>query len=212
MLVDLRTFDAELTGKVAQEVLDRSGITCNRNAIPDDPRPPFVASGLRLGSAAETTAGLGEAEMAEVASLIARALRGREDDDELASRSTAPSGSCAVVSTPIREVSRRPGEGRTGAARRRERDEGRWQAGCRFAELGAAMPGLATGVSRKPSPSFTTLIGMGVTTALCIAAGVGGGYWLDRTFHTGVLLTFVGLALGVVAAVAAVYFEIKTFL
>jgi len=84
VLVDLRSFDSELTGKNAQEVLDRTGITCNRNAIPDDPRPPFVASGLRLGSAAETTAGLGEAEMAEVASLIARALRGREDEDELA--------------------------------------------------------------------------------------------------------------------------------
>ena len=65
VLVDLRTFDPDLTGKQAQEVLDRTGITCNRNAIPDDPRPPFVASGLRLGSAAETTAGLGEAEMAE---------------------------------------------------------------------------------------------------------------------------------------------------
>jgi glycine hydroxymethyltransferase len=85
VLVDLRSFEEELTGKVAQDVLDRTGITCNRNAIPNDPRPPFVASGLRLGSAAETTAGLGEAEMAEVASLVARALRGREDEDELAS-------------------------------------------------------------------------------------------------------------------------------
>jgi len=53
---------------------------------------------------------------------------------------------------------------------------------------------------------------MGVTTALCVAVGVGGGYWLDRTFRTGELLTFVGLALGVAAAVAAVYLEIKTFL
>ena len=83
--MDLRTFEEELTGKIAQEVLDRTGITCNRNAIPNDPRPPFVSSGLRLGSAAETTAGLGEAEMAEVASLIARALRSREDEDKLAS-------------------------------------------------------------------------------------------------------------------------------
>jgi hypothetical protein len=74
------------------------------------------------------------------------------------------------------------------------------------------MPGLSTGVSKKPSPSFNTLIGMGVTTALCIAVGVGGGYWLDRTFQTGVLLTFVGLAIGLVAAVVAVYIEIKTFL
>jgi glycine hydroxymethyltransferase len=83
VLVDLRTFDADLTGKVAQEVLDRAGITCNRNQIPDDPRPPFVTSGLRLGSAAETTAGMGEAEMADVASLLARALRHREDEAEL---------------------------------------------------------------------------------------------------------------------------------
>ena len=64
VLVDLRTFDAELTGKVAQEVLDRAGITCNRNTIPDDPRSPFVTSGLRLGSAAQTTAGMGTEEFA----------------------------------------------------------------------------------------------------------------------------------------------------
>ncbi|MFZ0171877.1 MAG: serine hydroxymethyltransferase [Acidimicrobiales bacterium] len=83
VLVDLRDFDAELTGKVAQEALDRAGITCNRNQIPDDPRPPFVTSGLRLGTAAETTAGMREAEMAVVAGLLARALRGREDASEL---------------------------------------------------------------------------------------------------------------------------------
>jgi glycine hydroxymethyltransferase len=80
VLVDLRDFDAELTGKVAQEVLDRAGITLNRNQIPDDPRSPFVTSGLRLGSAAETTAGMGVAEMAQVASLLARSLRHRTDE------------------------------------------------------------------------------------------------------------------------------------
>jgi F0F1-type ATP synthase assembly protein I len=53
---------------------------------------------------------------------------------------------------------------------------------------------------------------MGVATALCIAVGVGGGYWLDRTLHTGVVLTFVGLALGVVAAVVVIYLNVKTFL
>ncbi len=84
MLVDLRPFDAELTGKVAQEVLDRAGITCNKNAIPYDPRSPFVTSGLRLGSPAMTTAGMGTEEMAVIATLIARALRGRDDDAELA--------------------------------------------------------------------------------------------------------------------------------
>jgi glycine hydroxymethyltransferase len=79
LLVDLRDFDAELTGKVAQEVLDQAGLTLNRNQIPDDPRSPFVTSGLRLGSAAETTAGMGTAEMARIAALLARSLRERDD-------------------------------------------------------------------------------------------------------------------------------------
>lgn len=84
VLVDLRTFDEELTGKEAQEVLDRAGITCNRNTIPDDPRSPFVTSGLRLGTAAETTAGMGPAEMRQVGALIGRTLRSRHDDAVLA--------------------------------------------------------------------------------------------------------------------------------
>ncbi|MGA3147249.1 MAG: serine hydroxymethyltransferase [Acidimicrobiales bacterium] len=80
VLVDLRTFDEELTGKVAQEVLDRAGITCNRNTIPDDPRSPFITSGLRLGSAAQTTAGMGRAEMGTIGALIGRTLRHRDDE------------------------------------------------------------------------------------------------------------------------------------
>jgi glycine hydroxymethyltransferase len=79
VLVDLRSFDPDLTGKEAQEVLDRVGITLNRNQIPDDPRPPFTTSGLRLGSAAETTAGMGPGEMRQIAGLIGKALRGRGD-------------------------------------------------------------------------------------------------------------------------------------
>ena len=76
MLVDLRPFG--VTGKVAQEALDRAGITCNKNAIPNDPEKPFVTSGLRLGTAAVTTAGMAEPEMAEIAALIApRAARRR---------------------------------------------------------------------------------------------------------------------------------------
>jgi glycine hydroxymethyltransferase len=63
VLLDLRDFDAELSGKEAQEVLDRAGITTNRNQIPDDPRSPFVTSGLRVGTAAETTAGMKEARV-----------------------------------------------------------------------------------------------------------------------------------------------------
>ena len=85
LLVDLRTFDAELTGKVAQEVLDRAGITLNRNTIPDDPRTPFVTSGLRMGTAAETTAGMGPDQMRVIAGLIARTLRSREDESEITS-------------------------------------------------------------------------------------------------------------------------------
>ena len=81
VLLDLREFDAELTGKVAQEVLDRAGITTNRNTIPDDPRSAFITSGLRVGSAAQTTAGMGESEFALIATLMARALRGRDDDE-----------------------------------------------------------------------------------------------------------------------------------
>jgi glycine hydroxymethyltransferase len=82
MLVDLRSFDAELTGKVAQEVLDQSGITLNRNQIPGDPRSPFVTSGLRIGTPAVTTAGMREPEMALIAQLIRRALAARDDEGE----------------------------------------------------------------------------------------------------------------------------------
>ena len=84
VLLDLGTFDVDLTGKVAQEVLDRAGITCNRNTIPDDRRSPFITSGLRLGSAAQTTAGMGEAEMREIGELIGRTLRARDDEAEVA--------------------------------------------------------------------------------------------------------------------------------
>jgi glycine hydroxymethyltransferase len=77
MLVDLRPFG--VTGKVAQESLDRAGITTNKNAIPNDPEKPFVTSGLRLGTAAVTTAGMGPAEMAEIARLIAIVLRSVDD-------------------------------------------------------------------------------------------------------------------------------------
>jgi glycine hydroxymethyltransferase len=84
LLVDLRTFDEELTGKVAQDVLDRAGITLNKNTVPDDPRSPFVTSGVRIGTPAVTTQGMCEPEMAQIAQLIARALRGRTDDAELA--------------------------------------------------------------------------------------------------------------------------------
>jgi glycine hydroxymethyltransferase len=84
MLVDLRSFDAELTGKEAQIALDLAGITCNKNTVPDDPRSPFVTSGLRLGTPSVTTQGMAEAEMAQIADLITRVLRAPADTSELA--------------------------------------------------------------------------------------------------------------------------------
>lgn len=99
-LVDLRTFDAELSGREAQEVLDRSGITLNRNQIPGDPRSPFVTSGLRVGSAAQTTAGMREPEMAHIASLIGRALRQRADEAELAAVADEVSVLCSKFPPP----------------------------------------------------------------------------------------------------------------
>ncbi|MGH9017169.1 MAG: serine hydroxymethyltransferase, partial [Acidimicrobiales bacterium] len=94
LLIDLRPFDEELTGKEAQEVLDRSGITLNRNTIPDDPRPPFVTSGLRLGTAAQTTAGMGTAEMAEIGALMGTALRHRGDESVLSEVRGSVRGLC----------------------------------------------------------------------------------------------------------------------
>jgi glycine hydroxymethyltransferase len=78
MLLDLR--ETELTGKVAQETLDRARITVNKNAIPFDTRSPFVTSGVRIGTPAVTSRGMKEAEMEQVADLIARAL-GRVGDE-----------------------------------------------------------------------------------------------------------------------------------
>jgi glycine hydroxymethyltransferase len=77
-LVDLRSVDEELTGKEAAARLDRLGLTLNFNTIPNDPRPPSRASGLRIGTPAMTTMGMKEGEAREVAALIARGLR--EDD------------------------------------------------------------------------------------------------------------------------------------
>jgi len=81
MLVDLRP--KELTGKAAEKTLDQAGITVNKNTIPDDPQSPFVTSGIRLGTPALTTRGMGPGEMERVAELIDRALT-RPDEANLA--------------------------------------------------------------------------------------------------------------------------------
>jgi glycine hydroxymethyltransferase len=85
MLVDLRSFDADLSGKKARLALDRAGISLNENTVPDDPRPPYITSGLRIGTPAVTTQGMREPEMATIASLIDRVLRGRDDESAVAS-------------------------------------------------------------------------------------------------------------------------------
>ena len=79
MVVDLRPFDSELTGKEAQLVLDQAGITLNKNSIPNDPRSPFVTSGVRIGVPSVTTQGMTQTEMPLIAEYIATTLRGRND-------------------------------------------------------------------------------------------------------------------------------------
>jgi glycine hydroxymethyltransferase len=79
LLLDLRSVDEELTGKDAAKLLDSVGITLNFNTIPNDPRPPFRASGLRIGTPAMTTQGMKEPEAEQTARLIAASLRAKED-------------------------------------------------------------------------------------------------------------------------------------
>ena len=81
MLIDLR--DSELTGKLAQETLERAGVTANRNTVPFDTRSPFVTSGVRVGTPAVTTRGMKEPEMRAIADLIRRALALVGDDEGL---------------------------------------------------------------------------------------------------------------------------------
>ncbi|MGZ8399604.1 MAG: serine hydroxymethyltransferase [Gemmatimonadales bacterium] len=81
MLVDLRP--KNMTGKAAEKILGQAGITVNKNTVPDDPQSPFVTSGIRIGTPAVTTRGLGVGEMRRIAVLIDRALT-RPDEDTLA--------------------------------------------------------------------------------------------------------------------------------
>ncbi|MCG7361339.1 serine hydroxymethyltransferase [Roseomonas sp. ACRSG] len=87
MLVDLRPMN--LTGKAAEAALGRAHLTCNKNAVPFDPAKPAVTSGIRLGSPAGTTRGMGEAEFREIGQLIGQVLKGL-------SQANAPEGNEAV--------------------------------------------------------------------------------------------------------------------
>lgn len=81
MMLDLRNLG--LTGKAAEEALGRAGITVNKNAVPFDPESPLVTSGIRIGTPAVTTRGMGVAEMSRIAELIGSALRATDDDRRL---------------------------------------------------------------------------------------------------------------------------------
>src|SRR5436190_3663599 len=82
MMLDLR--GTEITGKLAEETLGKARITVNKNAVPNDPRPPFVTSGVRLGTPAVTSRGMREAEMETIAELVRRGLEHVGDDAALA--------------------------------------------------------------------------------------------------------------------------------
>ena len=92
MLVDLRQRSADLTGADAEKWLESAGIICNKNGIPNDPRPPMVTSGLRLGTPALTSRGLREAEMTKVAGWLDRVMGSKGDSAE-----------CAAVRGEIRD-------------------------------------------------------------------------------------------------------------
>ncbi|MFT3828913.1 MAG: serine hydroxymethyltransferase [Opitutaceae bacterium] len=84
MLVDLRAKFPELTGKVAQESLDKANITCNKNTVPYETRSPFQASGIRLGTPAVTSRGFKEADMDQIAEAIDLVLGAPESEEKRA--------------------------------------------------------------------------------------------------------------------------------
>ncbi|MCG3124358.1 MAG: Serine hydroxymethyltransferase [Phycisphaerales bacterium] len=101
MLVDLRTRSDKLTGADAEKWLEAAGIICNKNGIPDDPRPPRVTSGVRLGTPAVTTRGLREQDMTTVAEFIDRVLAaGLEGESPLATTT-------ATVREQVRDLCRK---------------------------------------------------------------------------------------------------------
>ena len=79
MLVDLRNKNA--TGKQAEIALDKSGITCNKNAVPYDTQPPLVTSGIRLGTAAMTTRGMKEDDMLVIADFINKIISNIDNEN-----------------------------------------------------------------------------------------------------------------------------------
>jgi len=98
MLVDVTPLG--VTGREAEAILDGIGITVNKNAIPFDPQPPNIASGIRVGTPATTTRGFGAAEMREVGELIVSAIGSRDDPARLAELSSRVHDICARFPVP----------------------------------------------------------------------------------------------------------------
>ena len=81
MLVDLRP--KGVTGKLAEEKLEEAGITCNKNAIPNDPEKPFITSGIRLGTPAITARGMKEEEAVKIGQMILKVLENINDSEKI---------------------------------------------------------------------------------------------------------------------------------
>ena len=105
MLVDLRK--SELTGKVAQETLDKARITVNKNAVPFDTRSPFVTSGIRIGTPAVTTRGMKEKEMEQISVFIVRALNHVADEAALQTIANEVAELCKKFPVYPKRLSRR---------------------------------------------------------------------------------------------------------
>jgi glycine hydroxymethyltransferase len=84
MLIDLRARNESLTGSDAEKSLEAAGIIANKNGVPNDPRPPKITSGLRLGTPALTTRGLKEADIVKVADFVDRAILSKDDSAAIA--------------------------------------------------------------------------------------------------------------------------------
>jgi len=79
ILIDLRAISPDLTGIEVAQALEKAGIICNYNGVPNDPRPPRVTSGIRMGTPALTTRGLKENDIKQVADFIDRGIRSKDD-------------------------------------------------------------------------------------------------------------------------------------
>jgi uncharacterized repeat protein (TIGR04138 family) len=149
MLLDLR--NKGLTGKAAEKALDRAGITVNKNTVPRETQSPFVTSGIRLGTPALTTRGMGAREMAQVAALIDRVITAPEDDRVVAAVRRRRAGAHGALPALPRAGARGGPRGERRRPRRRRRHAG-GRRGVAKASPGAPRPILRLrGAERAPS-------------------------------------------------------------